>query len=89
MEHISLKARIRKHVWYYLTFIVLQLFGLALVLIFSGDRQLQFTFILVMTGIYISWSLLHQTIHHTLTAKVAAEYILIGLFGVSLTYFVL
>jgi hypothetical protein len=89
MEHLTLKARIRKHLWYYVSFIVLQLIGLTLVLLVAGDKPLQLTFIVVSTGIYVFWSLLHQYLHHSLTPKVAVEYVLFGLFGLTITYFIL
>lgn len=84
-----LKAKIRKHLWYYTTFAILSVTCLALIAFTAFDKSLQLAFIFLMAGIYVTWSLLHQHVHHTLTAKIAAEYILIAFFGVAITFFVI
>jgi hypothetical protein len=89
VEHLTLLAKIRKHSWYYGALVVLQVTGLVLVFLSASDKSLQLTFMLLTAALYIFWSLLHQFIHHTLTAKIAAEYVLFGLFGIAITYFVL
>lgn len=89
MEHLTIQAKIRKHIWYYAALVVLQVIGLALVFLTAADKSLQLTIMVFLTGMYVFWSLLHQYIHHTLSAKIAAEYVLFGLFGLAITYFVL
>lgn len=83
------KTKIRKHLWYYSTFIILLSTCLALIAFSAFNKPLQLGFIFLTAGIYIVWSLVHQFVHHTLTVKIAAEYILIGFFGVAVTFFVL
>ncbi len=79
-------ANAKKHLWYYVSFAIIQLLGLLLVLLVAYDKQLQLMAIFITTIFYILWSLAHQYIHHHLNVKIATEYILIGALGLTISF---
>ena len=82
------KAKLKKHVEYYIAFISIQMFGLLLVLMNSQNRSTEIFLIVLMASIYATWSIIHQYIHHHLTTKIVVEYILVGILGVTVSLFI-
>jgi len=79
--------RIKKHIWYYCSFITIQVIGFLLVLLAASNKQIQMSAIFLTTACYIIWALTHQYLHHSLTAKIAAEYVLVGGLGLTVSLF--
>ncbi len=77
--------RAKKHAWFYLSFLAIQLLGLWLVLLVAYDKQLQMMTVFITTIFYLLWCLAHQYIHHHLSLKIAAEYILVGALGMTVS----
>lgn len=80
---------IKKHLWYYTSFIVIQLLGLWLVLLTAHDKDLQLAVIAFTSIYYIFWALAHQYFHHHLTPKIITEYVLMGSLGMTVALFFL
>ena len=80
---MKLKERIKKHLWYYLSFVVIQILGFFWVMLSGAQTQAQTIALFSTTALYIVWSLTHQYIHHHLSTKVVVEYILIGSLGLT------
>lgn len=76
-----------KHFWYYLLSVFFQVVGIILVYLFAYNKSIQMNIIVLTTIFYIFWSLLHQYIHHNITAKIVVEYVLIGFLGFTLSLF--
>jgi hypothetical protein len=82
-----MKKNILTHFKYYLTFALMQLTGFFLLLSLSNNKNLQIAVIFMTTIIYVSWALAHQYIHHSLSKKIVLEYILFGIFGLTVTLY--
>lgn len=82
-----MKLRIKKHLWYYVSFIIIQAIGFLLVLFTAANKEIQMTAIILTTMCYILWALAHQHIHHSLTAKIVVEYVLVGSLGITVSLF--
>lgn len=84
-----MKQHTKNHLWYYLIFLTIQGAGIGLLLLTAGSKPLQlFTLFLMVVG-YVMWPITHHHVHHTLTIKIVWEYVLIGLLGMILFYFLL
>jgi len=81
--------KIHKHLWYYVTFIVIELSGVAAVFFFAYDKYLQMIIIFFMALFYVLWAVLHHVIHHNLTVKIFLEYILFAALGEVIVFFLL
>jgi hypothetical protein len=84
-----MKEKIKKHFWYYFTFLCIELSGLGAVLFFATDKYLQLVVVFLMVFFYIVWSIFHHYIHHNLTLKIFLEYVLIGSLGEAVIFFLL
>jgi hypothetical protein len=80
--------KMQKHIWYYTIFVIVELFGLAMLYFLSTDKFMQFIIISFMATFYIGWSILHHYHHHNVTAKIVIEYVLIGLLGVVISFLI-
>lgn len=79
----------KKH-WVYYLFLLLILSIGVLIILFSPDNDsLQMSIVVLMTAFYVLWAVIHHLIDHDMHAKVMLEYILIGMVGISIVYFVL
>ncbi len=78
-----MKTEIRKHIGYYVAFSVVQLLGLALVLLSAGNRQTQQIAILGTTVFYFIFAIAHHYLNHDLNAKIVLEYALMGCVGLA------
>lgn len=79
----------KKHLGYYLSLITILVLGLALVLLASPNIDLQVIITLLTVFFYILWGLFHHLTNHELTAKIVIEYVLVGVLGVSILFFLL
>ena len=81
-------ARLSKHSLYYFSLIVILFLGFILV---SGtsNRSFQIGVVLITTFFYVLWGLMHHLLNHDFTLKIMIEYILIGVFGLTVIFFLL
>jgi hypothetical protein len=89
MKAMLKKIKIKKHFEFYFSFLLIQIIGFSLVMLNAHNKNIQFILIILTSAIYALWSILHQYIHHNLTAKIVVEYVLIGVLGVSVSMFLL
>ena len=82
-----MQAKIKKHIGYYISLLAIITAGLVLISTNSFDVQARITVIILITFFYIVWGVLHHYIHHDLTAKIMLEYVLIGVLGISVIFF--
>lgn len=80
-----MKKNFKKHIGYYIAFALLQLLGLSLVVITSGNRQLQFAAIFLTTFFYFIFAIVHHMLDHDLTSKIVIEYALFGSLGLAVS----
>lgn len=79
----------KKHLGYYLSLITILVLGLVLVLLASPNIDLQVIITLLTVFFYILWGLFHHLTNHELTVKIVIEYVLVGVLGVSILFFLL
>lgn len=80
--------KISEHTVYYVSLIIV--FGLSFSLAYSSsDRNFQIGVIVATTFFYALWGIMHHLINHDLHTKIVVEYILIGIFGLTIIYFLL
>jgi hypothetical protein len=79
----------KKHLGYYLSLITILVLGLLLVFLASPNIELQIVITLLTVFFYILWGLFHHLTNHELTAKIVIEYVLVGVLGISILYFLL
>jgi len=82
-----MKEHTKKHLWYYVSFLAVELTGLGLIF-YLADKNLQFLTVCFMASFYIGWAILHHYHHHNISIKIMIEYILIGLLGVVVSFLV-
>jgi len=78
-----------QHSGYYFSLIVILTLGFFLIYTNPTSREFQVGVALATTFFYVIWGILHHLINHDLNTKIVVEYILIGLFGVTLIVFLL
>lgn len=81
--------KLQKHFGYYLSLAAILGLGLALILLTSPNIKLQSLVILLTVLFYILWGVLHHLINHELSARIVIEYILIGVLGLSILFFMM
>ncbi len=81
-------ARLSKHSAYYASLIVILTLGFLLAYN-SSNRSFQIGAVIVTTFFYVLWGIMHHLINHDLNVKIVIEYILIGLFGLTIIFFLL
>ncbi len=74
-------AHLKSHSRYYLAFTLVQLLGLGLVLLASGNKQVQLIAVFGTTLFYFLFAIVHHLLDHDLTLKIVIEYALIGCLG--------
>ena len=84
-----MKKKIKKHFAYYFSLFIILFFGLILVFLSSPNVKMQEFVTLVTVFFYIVSGILHHYINHEINVKIMVEYILIGLLGLSIIFFVL
>lgn len=81
--------KFKKHLGYYLSLLIILSFGLLLTFLAIPNIQLQIIIILLTTFFYVLWGIFHHLINHELTSKIMVEYVLIGVLGVSILFFLI
>ena len=81
-------ARLYKHSAYYIFLIVILVLGFLLAYN-SSNRSFQIGAVIVTTFFYVLWGIIHHLINHDLNVKIVIEYILIGVFGLTIIFFLL
>lgn len=84
-----MEKKIKMHIGYYISLIVILGFGFLFALLSSPNRGLQMIIVILTTLFYISWGIVHHLINHDLHAKIVVEYILVGILGLTLVFFIL
>jgi len=80
--------RISEHFIYYISLIII--LSLSFLLAYSNsDRDFQIGVIIATTFFYVLWGILHHLMNHDLHTKIVIEYILIGVFGLTIIFFLL
>lgn len=77
-----------KHFNYYISLLSIFIFGLAAAILASPNFTLQIFIVTLTIVIYVVWGILHHLLVHELTSKIMIEYILIGLLGLSMIFFI-
>ncbi len=77
-----------KHLNYYLLILIIFSAGVLATAFASPDLNLQVLIIIITVVLYVCWGLLHHKLNHELTRKIAIEYLLIGLLGLSIIFFI-
>ncbi len=80
--------RLSEHSIYYISLIAILSLGFLLAYT-SSDRSFQIGVIVATTFFYVLWGIMHHLMNHDLHAKIVLEYILIGAFGLTITFFLL
>jgi hypothetical protein len=79
--------KLKTHLGYYLSLLAILLLGLLLILFTSPNLKLQSFVILTTAFFYILWGVLHHLINHELSLRIVIEYVLIGVLGLSIIFF--
>lgn len=82
-----IKAKLKKHIGYYIAFTLVQTLGLIVVLLASGNRSTQMLAILGTSIFYFVFAIVHHVLDHDLTSKIVIEYALVGALGLSVSLF--
>ena len=77
-----------KHFNYYISLLSIFALGLAAAVLVSPNFTLQILIVTLTIVIYVVWGVLHHLLVHELTSKIMVEYILIGLLGLSMIFFI-
>ncbi|MBI3984805.1 MAG: hypothetical protein HY344_02570 [Candidatus Levybacteria bacterium] len=77
-----------KHLNYYLLLLIIFSIGLLATVFASPNTNLQILIIVLTIASYVFWGILHHKLNHELTNKIIVEYLLIGLLGFSIIFFI-
>lgn len=77
-----------KHLNYYLLLLIIFSVGVITTVFASPNVNLQVAIIITTVVLYVFWGILHHKINHELTKKITVEYLLIGLLGLSIIFFI-
>lgn len=80
--------KILKHLNYYLLLLIIFSAGVIATAFASPNTNLQIAIITTTVILYVFWGILHHKINHELTRKITVEYLLIGLLGLSIIFFI-
>ena len=83
-----MKLRITKHIPYYIGLITIFTVGLLFSIALSPNIFLQALTVVVTITLYMAWGILHHYRSHELTKKIMIEYVLIGILGLSMIFFI-
>lgn len=85
----GLLANMKKHLGYYLSFILIVLASIFLVFQNNGDKNLVLLFVSLFAASYIVWGVLHHLVHHSINLRIVVEYIVVAALGVAIVFFIL
>ena len=77
-----------KHLNYYLLLLIIFSVVVIATVFASPNVNLQVATIVTTVVLYVFWGILHHKINHELTRKITVEYLLIGLLGLSIIFFI-
>ena len=77
-----------KHFGYYLILLLIFAIGLIATILSSPNLNLQILIIICTVIFYVFWGIWHHKNTHELTTKITIEYMLIGLLGLSIIFFI-
>ncbi len=80
--------KLLKHLNYYLLLLIIFTTGVITTVFASPNANLQVAIIATTVVLYVFWGILHHKINHELTRKITIEYLLIGLLGLSIIFFI-
>lgn len=83
MEHF------KSHIGHYIALTLILGVSLFLVLLLSPNRDYQLAIVTLASFFYVVWGIVHHRANHELNRKIVVEYILIGLLGVGIVYFLM
>lgn len=81
--------KLYKHSAYYIFLAIILVVGFLLVATNNSNRSFQIGSVVATTFFYVIWGIIHHLINHDLNVKIVIEYILIGIFGLTVIYFLL
>ncbi len=84
-----MKKTLKKHVGYYISLLSIFIVGFILTVFVSPNLDLQKIIISLTIIAYVIWGIFHHYKNHELTRRIVIEYILIGLFGLSVLFFLI
>lgn len=79
----------RRHLEYYLSFILILAAGLFLVFQSKGNPVLQMDFVVMLGFCYVAWGIVHHVLHHSSSPKIILEYVLVASLGIATMFFVI
>jgi hypothetical protein len=82
-----MKKKIRKHIFYYLSLLIIFSVGFFATVIVSPNLNYQKITISLTIISYVIWGIIHHYKNHELTTRIMIEYVLIGLLGLSIVFF--
>lgn len=84
-----MKKKFNEHILYYISLIIIFVLGTLLISLVSPNKQLQMAIFSFVALLYVIWGILHHFINHEITSKIVVEYILIGILGTAIMFFLL
>ena len=84
-----MRKKIKKHLLYYISLITMLLLGLILVVLANPNLRLQMLIIFGIIILFILWGGAHHLKNHQLTGRIMVEYILVGLLGIAILFFMM
>lgn len=70
-----------KHFPHYVSLISILVAGLVGFYVFSFDRSFQVSVVLAMSLAYVSWGVIHHTIHRDICLAIFLEYLAVAILG--------
>lgn len=74
----------RKHIFPYLILVLILSFGFGSLMIFSGNKFLQFKIGVVTAFLYVVWGVVHHLLEGSLYLKIVVEYIFVALLAIAI-----
>lgn len=81
-------SKLYKHSPYYISLVAILTLGFLLAYN-SPNKIFQIGVIIAITFFYVLWGIMHHLLNHDLSIKIVIEYILIGVFGLTIIFFLL
>lgn len=81
--------KLKKHFLYYVSLLIILLFGFSLSFLVYPNLWLGFLIISITVVFYIILGIIHHFANHELSAKIMVEYVLIGALGLGIIFLVL
>lgn len=77
-----------KHLGYYISMLLIFGLGLLASILAYPNVNLEIFIIVLTVVFYVFWGIMHHKINHDLSTKIVIEYLLIGLLGISIIFFI-